>query len=163
MEPSLSSHRGIDLTYHGILAIWSSLAALPTSTATGGATNASSSNSASGRREPVKQNSAAWNALSNVSHPASASSSSTTAATTTKQSHRWSAEKDKHAGADITPEMEAGFNTAIEAINKVRNEEGHIGSTGSSKLPSTEYPGKRRMMLALCGENHKGVMHEVER
>lgn len=150
MSPSHSTHRGINITYHGILAIWTSLAASPTSSHP--------------RRETVKQSSAAWNALSSVS-PYSAKDQQS-------KDKRWTGtgtgmgtgkERDRDREFDLTPEMEATFSAAVEAINRDRNEIGHIGSTGSSKLPVTEKVEQRRMMLAVCGEGQGGVMHEVER
>lgn len=63
-----------------------------------------------------------------------------------------------------THEYDAEYNAAIQRLNTLRTNQGHIAAPGNHRLPHTERIPQRRMMLAVCGENHAyDTMAEVHR
>lgn len=61
-------------------------------------------------------------------------------------------------------ETDAEYNAAIQRLNVARMNQGHIAAPGNHRLPHTDRIPQRRMMLAVCGENHAyDTMAEVTR
>lgn len=59
---------------------------------------------------------------------------------------------------------DAEYTAAVAHINAMRADESAVAAPGSHRLPHTEKGPLRRMMLAVCGENHAyDTMEEVHR
>jgi hypothetical protein len=59
---------------------------------------------------------------------------------------------------------DAQYITAVAHINALRADKSAIAAPGSHRLPHTDRAPLRRMMLAVCGENHAyDTMEEVHR
>lgn len=62
------------------------------------------------------------------------------------------------------PEYDADYNNAISKLNAIRTESGAMAAPGLHRLPHTDRAPQRRMMLAVCGENHTyDPMQEVNK
>lgn len=62
------------------------------------------------------------------------------------------------------PDHDADYNDAVSKINAARTASGSMSAPGSHRLPHTDRAPQRRMMLAVCGENHTyDTMQEVNK
>ncbi|KAL7418703.1 hypothetical protein Q5752_006386 [Cryptotrichosporon argae] len=140
MAPHQSRHGTYDLTYQGIWPIWS------------------------GQLTPPAP-SPAYSALRShpITRPASASASVDPGRRAGRPLEPHS--RDREAlRRDKEPDADPAYAAAVHAINMARTENGAPGGVGANRLPHTEKAAQRRMILALCGEEHMhAAMVEVNR
>jgi hypothetical protein len=161
MSPAHSTHKWHNLTNSGVLSIWSSLGHPTTAAVHGSPTSLRSGSTfvseVSAAREPIRQGSAAWASLKSQTQPH-------TPASTASPAPAGNSKAKPKPEAPPLPPLDPEWLSSISAINTARTEAGHIGAPGKHALPPGERAAMRRMILALCGENHDyGAFSEINR
>nr|XP_031857269.1 uncharacterized protein CI109_007324 [Kwoniella shandongensis]KAA5524341.1 hypothetical protein CI109_007324 [Kwoniella shandongensis] len=166
MSPAISNSRGYNLTHLGIFPIWTGAGVVDTvepsspTSVRSGSTLVDPPNPYRAH-EPVRQGSAAWNALSQVPFPHSRhSTTSTPGNDTPPRSRKASERRGQSQELDIDPD----YLSAVHNLNQHRSELGGVGKPGVVPAALGGHRTElRKLILSICGENGEGGKEEVER
>ncbi|WVF65929.1 hypothetical protein IAT40_000667 [Kwoniella sp. CBS 6097] len=164
MSPALSSHRGYNLTHHGVFPIWFGVTNEhhPSSPSSIYST-ATLQDNVHHHQPPARSGSAAWTALksqSSGSIPHSRQTSSPMPGSSTPTRER----KASDRRGEREPEVDRDYAQAIEILNERRREAGGVGRPGVVRAAvGGQRTEMRKLILAVCGENGESAKEETDR
>nr|XP_019014511.1 uncharacterized protein I206_00593 [Kwoniella pini CBS 10737]OCF53292.1 hypothetical protein I206_00593 [Kwoniella pini CBS 10737] len=171
MAPPLSSHRGYNLTNHGVYPIWFGVSndqsqPLSPSSIYSAATLTDAPHP---HHPPLRQSStsAAWTSLKSQSQSSTPipphsrhSSSPMPGATTPSHIHRERKASDRRGDSEIDGE----YVNAVEMLNGRRKDVGGVGRPGTVRAAvGGEKTEMRKLILSVCGENGENAKDELNK